>query len=40
MEIMKTNENNGKQVKWILLITGFQIYEFLIQISVAFKVSW
>ena len=29
-----------KQVKRILLITGLQIYEFFIQISVAFKVSW
>ena len=32
--------DTGKQVKGILLITGLQIYEFFIQISVAFKVSW
>ena len=29
-----------KQVKGILLITGLQMYEFYIQISVAFKVLW
>ena len=32
-------QKSKEQVKWILLITGLQIYEFFLQISVAFKGS-